>query len=91
MHRSRVSTFLIDVPQDEAERAAGFWSAALGSPLEKNPEEPEFTVLKDALPALVTAVQAIDGEPRDHLAVTARPHDALPASIPAPPRAPTTS
>jgi hypothetical protein len=67
MHRSRVSTFLIDVPRDEERRTAAFWSAALGAPLEKNPDEPEFTVLRDALPGFVTAVQAIDGEPRYHL------------------------
>ena len=33
MHRSRVSTILIDAPAAEAETAAGFWSAALGVPV----------------------------------------------------------
>jgi hypothetical protein len=32
MHRSRLSTLLIDVPGDHASDAAAFWSAALGVP-----------------------------------------------------------
>jgi len=67
MHRSRVSTFLIDTPRDQASQAAAFWSSALGSPVQGSPAEPQFTVLQDALPGFVTAVQAVDAEPRYHL------------------------
>jgi hypothetical protein len=67
MHRSRVSTFLIDVRRSEVERAAGFWAAALGVRTSTPPGEPQFTELENAVPGYVTAVQAIDDEPRYHL------------------------
>ncbi|MFJ7996944.1 VOC family protein [Streptomyces sp. NPDC096310] len=67
MHRSRVSTLLIDVPQEQASRAAEFWSAALGTPARTVAGEEQFTVLHEALPGLVTAVQAVDDAPRYHL------------------------
>ncbi|GAA1612279.1 VOC family protein [Kribbella sancticallisti] len=67
MHRSRISTFLIDTPKEQAEETAAFWSAVVGVETEKEPGEPQYTVLKDALPGFVTAVQAVDDEPRYHL------------------------
>ncbi len=67
MHRSRVSTLLIDVPVAQAQAAATFWSAALGVPAEPVPGEEEFTSLPGAVPGLVTAVQAVDDSPRYHL------------------------
>src|SRR3954447_17647726 len=67
MHRSRVSTVLIDVPQDEAAAAAAFWSAALGTPATPVPGEEQFVDLPGALPDLVVAVQAVDDQPRYHL------------------------
>lgn len=67
MHRSRASAILIDVPEAEAARAAGFWSAALGASPRPVPAEPQFTVLHGALPGLVTAVQAVDDAPRFHI------------------------
>jgi hypothetical protein len=67
MHRSRVSTLLIDTSREHAPQAAAFWSAALGVPAQSPPGEPQFTVLRDALPGFVTAVQAVDDEPRYHL------------------------
>lgn len=62
-----MSTFLIDVRRDDAGRAAGFWASALGVKTSTPPGEPQFTVLEDALPGYVTAIQAIDSEPRYHL------------------------
>ncbi|MFE3830954.1 VOC family protein [Streptomyces sp. NPDC059092] len=67
MHRSRASTILIDVPREQASRAAEFWSAALGTPARTVEAEEQFTVLHEALPGLVTAVQAVDDAPRYHL------------------------
>ena len=67
MHRSRLSTLLIDVPAAEARTAAAFWSAALGVPAVPVPGEEQFTSLPGAVPALVTAVQAVDDAPRYHL------------------------
>ncbi len=67
VHRSRLSTLLIDVPVAQAQTAAAFWSAALGVPAEPVPGEEEFTSLPGAVPGLVTAVQAVDDTPRYHL------------------------
>ncbi|WP_030673343.1 VOC family protein [Streptomyces cellulosae] len=65
MHRSRVYALLIDSPEPEA--AAAFWSAALGAPARPVPSEEQFTSLHEAIPGLVTAVQAVDDAPRFHL------------------------
>ena len=67
MHRSRLSTLLIDVPAHEGAASAAFWSAALGVPAVSHPNEPEFTELTEAIPGLVTAVQAIEGQARYHV------------------------
>lgn len=69
MHRSRVSTLLIDTPVDDAPRAAAFWSAALGVEARPVPGEEQFTSLPDGVHGLVTAVQAVDDAPRYHLDV----------------------
>jgi Glyoxalase-like domain len=67
MHRSRVYAILIDTPEAEAANAAAFWSAALGVRTEALPSEPQFTTLHEAIPGLVTAIQAVDDVPRYHL------------------------
>ena len=67
MHRSRFSTLLIDVPSHRASDAAAFWSAALGMPADPVPGEAQFTSLPGAFPGLVTAIQAVDDEPRYHV------------------------
>lgn len=67
MHRSRLSTLLIDAPADQAETSAAFWSAALGVPTVSPPGEPQYRTLKDALPDLVVAVQSIENAARYHL------------------------
>ena len=67
MHQSRVYALLIDTPEAAAAPAAAFWSAALGATASPVPEEPQFTRLHQALPGLVTVVQAVDDAPRFHL------------------------
>jgi hypothetical protein len=68
MHKSRISTLLIDVPREEAPRVAEFWSSALGVRTGSPPGEPQYIGLHDAIPGLVTAIQALDeGEARYHL------------------------
>ena len=67
VHRSRVYAVLIDTPRAEAARAADFWSAALGVTAAPFPPAPQFTTLHQALPGLITAVQAVDDAPRIHL------------------------
>jgi hypothetical protein len=66
VHRSRLSTLLVDAPADEAPRSAAFWSAALGVPATPSVEA-QFTDLPGAVPGLVTSVQAIEGEARYHV------------------------
>ena len=67
MHRSRVSTFLIDTHRDDVEAATAFWSKALGVRTSSPEGEPQFISLHDAVPGYVTAIQSIDGESRYHL------------------------
>ncbi|MFI5692528.1 VOC family protein [Kribbella sp. NPDC051586] len=67
MHRSRVSTFLIDVRRDEVDGAAAFWSAALGVRTSSPEGEPQFISLHNAIPGYVAAIQSVDDEPRYHL------------------------
>ena len=67
MHRSRVYGVLIDAPVAEADGVAAFWSAALGAPARPVPGEEQFIVLADAVPGLMTAVQAIDDASRYHV------------------------
>jgi hypothetical protein len=67
MHRSRISTLLIDVPRAQAATSATVWSAALGGPARPDSDEEQFTAVPDAVPGLVTAVQAVDDAPRYHL------------------------
>jgi predicted enzyme related to lactoylglutathione lyase len=71
VHRSRVSAVIIDTPGEEAERAAEFWSAAFGVPARPDPTHPQFTSLPNAVPGLVTAVQAVEDAPRIHLDIEA--------------------
>lgn len=67
MHRSRVSTLLIDVPTEQAATSVSFWSAALGVEAAEVPDEEQYTSLPQAVPGLVTAVQTVDDAPRYHL------------------------
>lgn len=68
MHRSRVYALLIDTPEAEAAAATAFWSAALGSPTQRDPDQPQFTVVHEAIPGIVTAIQETgDDAPRFHI------------------------
>jgi hypothetical protein len=67
VHRSRLSTILIDAPVDRAPASAAFWSAALGVPTSSPPGEPQFHTLADCVPDLVLAVQSVDDAPRYHV------------------------
>ncbi|GIF25642.1 hypothetical protein Ate02nite_83720 [Paractinoplanes tereljensis] len=62
-----MSTLLIDVPTDEAKKAAAFWSAALGVPANPVPGEEQFTSLPGILTGLTVGVQAVDDQARYHL------------------------
>jgi hypothetical protein len=78
MHRSRISTFLIDVRQDERAAADRFWSEALGVRTSSPDGEPQFTNLENGLPGYVLAIQGVDDEPRYHLDIET---DDVPAEV----------
>ncbi|GAA3564339.1 VOC family protein [Microlunatus spumicola] len=78
MHRSRLSTLLVDSPRDQAAASAAFWTAALGVAAHEAPGEPQFTSLEGGFGGLVAAVQAVDDEPRYHLDVET---DDVPAEV----------
>jgi hypothetical protein len=67
VHRSRVYALIIDTATSEAAQAAAFWAAALGATARPVPSEEQFISLHQAIPGLVTAVQAVDDAPRFHL------------------------
>lgn len=81
MHRSRISTLLIDVPSGEAAAATTFWSEALGVPARPVAGEEQFTGLEGALPELVMAVQEVRDEPRYHLDIETDDVDAETARL----------
>jgi hypothetical protein len=69
---------LIDVPKDRAGESEAFWAEALGVSTEPEPGQPQYVVLKDALPGFVTAIQAVDDEPRYHFDIET---DDVPAEV----------
>ena len=81
MHRSRLSTILIDAPTAEAGKSAAFWSAALGVPARTVPGEEQFTSLPGALPSLTLAVQAVDDQARYHVDIETDDVDAETARL----------
>ncbi len=69
MHRSRLAGFIIDCKTDDLERAAQFWSAALGYELRPKSEEtsPLYRcMLADEL-GLHVEVQQVEHDSRVHL------------------------
>ena len=72
MHRSRLSTFVIDCKVDDLDAAAAFWSAALGRTVEPaDGSEPSYRMLvaEDAEPMLL--LQRVDHDSRIHLDIEA--------------------
>ncbi len=78
MHRSRLYGLFVDTPLDEADRAVGFWAAALGvTPIPGKDDDP-YTVLPGVLDGLAMEVQAVDDAPRYHLDIET---DDVPAEV----------
>lgn len=67
MHRSRLSTLLIDAPAGQAPATAAFWAAALGVPTTSPPGEPQFHSMPGALPDLGLSVQSVRDTARYHV------------------------
>jgi predicted enzyme related to lactoylglutathione lyase len=69
MHHSRLAGFIIDCNTDDLEKAAQFWSAALGYPLKPKEEEPDAKYRQLMTPdnGLHVEVQQVTHESRVHL------------------------
>ena len=69
MHRSRLSSFIIDCKADDLEVAACFWSAALGRPLQQgaDPAHDQYVGLAMHDDEPIVDVQKVDHDSRIHL------------------------
>jgi hypothetical protein len=77
MHKSRLSTFVIDCRTDDVESATRFWSAALGRKVKPpDPEHPAYRELTTSPDEPLLLVQAVDHESRIHLDIEADDQEA---------------
>jgi predicted enzyme related to lactoylglutathione lyase len=69
MHRSRLAGFIMDCRTDDLEKAAQFWSAALGVPLKAAGEEPSpvYRQLMTKPDEVHIEVQKVEHESRVHI------------------------
>lgn len=69
MHKSRIAGFIIDCKTDDLERAAHFWSAALGIPLKPAAEEQSaiYRQLETGPTGMHIEVQQVPHDSRVHL------------------------
>lgn len=69
MHHSRLAGFIIDCNTDDLEKAAEFWSAALGYSLKPRDEEPDakYRQLMTGPNGMHIEVQRVTHESRVHL------------------------
>jgi predicted enzyme related to lactoylglutathione lyase len=69
MHRSRLAGFIMDCRTDDLEKAAQFWSAALGVPLKAAADEPSplYRQLMTKPDDLHIEVQQVEHESRVHI------------------------
>ena len=70
MHRSRLSSFVIDCKGDQVQQAAEFWSAALGRKIKPHEGDPTFDTYRELEhddDEQILLVQAVPHESRIHL------------------------
>ncbi len=67
MHRSRLSTFVIDCKTQDVAAAARFWSAALGRKVKDTVDEPGYLELESRESEPILLVQRVDHDSRIHL------------------------
>ncbi len=68
MHRSRLSTFVIDCQVDDLEAAAEFWSKALNREIRPpDPVDPDYRQLATSEDEPILYVQKVDHDSRIHL------------------------
>jgi len=68
MHRSRLSTFVIDCQVDDLDAAASFWGRALGREVRRqNPDDPGYRELQARREEPLLLVQQVTHPSRIHL------------------------
>jgi hypothetical protein len=67
MHKSRLSTFVIDCRVEDLGDATRFWSAALGRGVKTDPDEPNYALLKGSKSEPMLLLQQVTHESRIHL------------------------
>ena len=78
MHRSRLAGFIIDCETDDLDRAAEFWSGALGYNARRSddPSESNYVLFETGPDELHIEVQSVDHPSRVHLDIEADDIDA---------------
>lgn len=71
MHRSRLSTFVIDCKVDDLDAAAEFWSKALGRPIKPLDNEPDYRELSGSDDEPILLLQKVGHDSRIHLDIEA--------------------
>lgn len=78
-HKSQLAGFIIDCPlSEDLDKAAAFWSQALGLSLRRDEDSPNYARLHGDSGGLAIEVQRIDHEPRVHLDIET---DDIPAEV----------
>lgn len=67
MHRSRLAGFIVDCQTDDLDKAAEFWSRALGYPARSDPSDDKYIRLDTGPAGLHIEVQRVDHASRVHL------------------------
>jgi hypothetical protein len=67
MHRSRLSTFVIDCKVDDLDAAAAFWSGALGRPVKRTDDDPSYRALAPVEGGPTLVLQRVEHDSRIHL------------------------
>jgi predicted enzyme related to lactoylglutathione lyase len=77
MHRSRLSTFVIDCKTSDLDAAAEFWSHALGRAWKRQPDnDPKYRELAGTADEPILLLQAVDHDSRIHLDIESDDLDA---------------
>ena len=77
MHRSRLSTFVIDCQSEDLERATSFWSQALGRSVKPpEPDSGNYRELSTSRDEPLLLIQKVDHPGRIHLDIEADDLDA---------------
>lgn len=73
MHKSRLAGFILDCKTTDLEKAAEFWSSALGYPLKPKEEEPSpiYREMVTGPDALHIEVQQVEHDSRVHIDIEA--------------------